>query len=249
MPRGTSVLPQGGTRCYKLPQSTTRHYEVPWDNTRYRKVPRYATRCYQVPRGREETPNLPGITLSRVLGHRARCTCSQAGKPFKVSNDRWRLTRAILLHVSEMWDHTLMQTIVYLVSGPFSLGFRGFGTENATLLTFDRTKPRGTSRYLLPWDKRAPLFVFNDRSRLTSHMFVLLFSQFLSHPVIYDLLSLRWYRSFTSVRKEPWTNLSRWGYFFLNLLPVLDVFLFPVVFACFFTVHLIKRLRRKTRGW
>lgn len=72
--------------------------------------------------------------------------------------------------------------------------------------------------------------------------------KFLSHPVIYNLLNSRWYRSFASVRREPWTSPSRWGYFFLNLLPVLDVFLFPVVFACFFTVHLIKRLRRKTRG-
>lgn len=108
---------------------------------------------------------------------------------------------------------------------------------------------RGTTWHLLPRDKRALPFAFNDRSRLTSHMSVLSFSQFLSHPLVYNWLNSRWYRSFASVRKEPWTSPNRWGYFFLNLWPVLDVFLFPVVFACFFIVHLIKRLWRKTRGW
>ncbi|KAL9984405.1 hypothetical protein ACROYT_G006693 [Oculina patagonica] len=71
--------------------------------------------------------------------------------------------------------------------------------------------------------------------------------KFLSHPVVYNLLNSRWYRSFTSVRKEPWTSPSRWGYFFLNLWPVLDIFLFPFLFACFFVFHLIKQLWRKTR--
>ena len=183
----------------------------------------------------------------------------------KVSNDRWRLTRTILLHVSgQMWGHKVVQTVVCLLSGPSPSGCkvcwdrkqlsahlwlqgtrRYQGTSQSATHEISGV---GTTRYLLPWDKRALLFVSNDRSRVTGHMFVLSFSQFLSHPVVYNLLNSRWYRSFASVRKEPWTNPSRWGYFFLNLWPVLDVFLFPVVFACFFIVHFIKRLWRKTRG-
>ena len=175
----------------------------------------------------------------------------------------------LLARFYSMWVSRCEVTRSFRLLSVFSLGplpqaVRSVGTENSYLLTFDYKEPGGTkgrhkvprvgtTRYLLPWDKRALPFVFNDRSRLTGHMFVLLLLfcrfQFLSHPVVYNLLNSRWYRSFASVRKEPWTSPSRWGYFFLNLWPVLDVFLFPVVFACFFIVHFIKRLWRKTRGW
>ncbi|XP_066027980.1 uncharacterized protein [Pocillopora verrucosa] len=71
--------------------------------------------------------------------------------------------------------------------------------------------------------------------------------KFIFHPVVYNLLNSRWYRSFFHVRKESWRTPKRWGYFFLNLWTVFDIFFFPFLFAIFFVVHLVKRVLRRKR--
>ncbi|CAH3162466.1 unnamed protein product, partial [Pocillopora meandrina] len=71
--------------------------------------------------------------------------------------------------------------------------------------------------------------------------------KFICHPVVYNLLNSRWYRSFFHVRKESWWTPKRWGYFFLNLWTVFDIVFFPFLFAIFFVVHLVKRALRRKR--
>ncbi|CAH3162463.1 unnamed protein product [Pocillopora meandrina] len=71
--------------------------------------------------------------------------------------------------------------------------------------------------------------------------------KFIFHPVVYNLLNSRWYRSFFHVRKESWRTPKRWGYFFLNLWTVFDIFFFPFLFAIFFVVHLVKRALSRKR--
>ncbi|XP_022789480.1 uncharacterized protein LOC111329136 [Stylophora pistillata] len=72
--------------------------------------------------------------------------------------------------------------------------------------------------------------------------------KFISHPVVYDLLNYRWYRSFYSERKKSWQEPRRWGYLFLNLWTVFDIIFFPFLFAVFFVVHFLKKVSRKRRG-
>ena len=79
-------------------------------------------------------------------------------------------------------------------------------------------------------------------------MYQRIFSQFICHPVVYNLLNSRWYRSFFQVRKESWRTPKRWGYFFLNLWTVFDIAFFPFLFAIFFVVHLVKQALRRKRG-
>ena len=127
----------------------------------------------------------------------------------------------------QICDHAAVKTTV---SGPSHLDCKGcWDRENAILLTLDHKVPRGTMwRHKVPQHitKYHELLVFHEINENSSLFwfqcfiltcFVLSFSQFLSHPVVYNLLNSRWYRSFASVRKEPWTSPSRWGYFFLNL--------------------------------
>lgn len=76
----------------------------------------------------------------------------------------------------------------------------------------------------------------------------LLFCQFVSHPVVFNLMTSKYYRSFTSERKKPWTSLKRWGYLFLNVWTVLDMFFFPLFFALFSVVHFVNKKLRKTTG-
>ncbi|XP_066021565.1 uncharacterized protein [Pocillopora verrucosa] len=71
--------------------------------------------------------------------------------------------------------------------------------------------------------------------------------KFICHPVVYNLLNSRWYRSFFQVRKESWRTPKRWGYFFLNLWTVFDIVFFPFLFAIFFVVHLVKQALRRKR--
>lgn len=70
--------------------------------------------------------------------------------------------------------------------------------------------------------------------------------KFVSHPVVFNLMTSKYYRSFTSERKKPWTSLKRWGYLFLNVWTVLDMFCFPLFFALFSVVHFVNKKLRKT---
>lgn len=70
--------------------------------------------------------------------------------------------------------------------------------------------------------------------------------KFVSHPVVFNLMTSKYYRSFTSERKKPWTSLKRWGYLFLNVWTVLDMFFFPLFFALFSVVHFVNKKLRKT---
>ena len=74
------------------------------------------------------------------------------------------------------------------------------------------------------------------------------FFQFVSHPVVYNLLNSRWYRSFNAVRKQPWTSLRRWGYMLLSFWTVIDIVVFPFLFAFFYILHFIYLWLRKLRG-
>ncbi|XP_022789486.1 uncharacterized protein LOC111329139 isoform X2 [Stylophora pistillata] len=71
--------------------------------------------------------------------------------------------------------------------------------------------------------------------------------KFISHPVVYNLVKSRWYRTFFSARRESWLKPRRWGYFLLNLWTVFDIVFFPFLFAIFFVMHLIKHVLRKRR--
>lgn len=74
-------------------------------------------------------------------------------------------------------------------------------------------------------------------------LFVYFLLKFLSHPVVYNLLEKVWRGRFAGLRSK-----YRWKWTLLKLYSLLDIILFPFVFAFLFVIHSINAWRRKSKG-
>ena len=69
------------------------------------------------------------------------------------------------------------------------------------------------------------------------------FIKFLSHPVVYNLLEKVWRGRFAGLRLR-----SKWKWRLLKLYSLLDIVLFPFMFAILFFTHSINTWRRRSKG-
>ena len=74
------------------------------------------------------------------------------------------------------------------------------------------------------------------------HQAILFLFQFLSHPVVYNLLEKRWRGRFAALK----SNHLKWA--LIRLWCLVDLFIFPFLFVILFIVHSFKNWRRKYKG-
>ncbi|XP_078372504.1 uncharacterized protein LOC144656151 isoform X2 [Oculina patagonica] len=70
--------------------------------------------------------------------------------------------------------------------------------------------------------------------------------KFFAHPVMYNLMNNKWWGTFGRMKRSSWLDL-RWKWFLLNLWCLLDIVLFPVLFAVFYIKHRVNKRRRLNR--
>ena len=58
----------------------------------------------------------------------------------------------------------------------------------------------------------------------------------------------KWLGRFGRIRMSSWLSAQRWLWLFLNIWCLFDLFMFPLLFALFYTKHLTNKNRLKNRG-
>ena len=70
----------------------------------------------------------------------------------------------------------------------------------------------------------------------------------LSHQVIFNLLQLRWYGTFITLRQGKWIHVDYWKWIFSNMWSVIDIILFPLIFTILYIIRVISGAWRKRKG-
>lgn len=58
----------------------------------------------------------------------------------------------------------------------------------------------------------------------------------------------KWLGRFGRIKMSSWLSAQRWLWLFLNMWCLFDLFMFPLLFALFYTKHLTNKNRLKNRG-
>ena len=64
-----------------------------------------------------------------------------------------------------------------------------------------------------------------------------LLSQFFAHPVIFNLMNDKWLGKFGSMKRCSWLSLQGWLWILLHIWCLLDLVMFPFLFALFYIKH------------
>lgn len=72
--------------------------------------------------------------------------------------------------------------------------------------------------------------------------------QTLTHPVLYRLMSNKWFGEFRTLARSPLLSLQYLKWCLQNIWCVFDVLFFPVLLVLFYIIHICRDKARKKRG-
>ena len=72
--------------------------------------------------------------------------------------------------------------------------------------------------------------------------------QTLTHPVLYRLMSNKWFGEFRTLERSSFLSLQYLKWCLLNIWCVFDVLFFPVLLVLFYIIHICRDKARKKRG-
>jgi len=75
-----------------------------------------------------------------------------------------------------------------------------------------------------------------------------LISQFLAHPVIFNLMNDKWLGKFGRMKRCSWLSLQHWLWIFLHIWCLFDLVMFPFLFAVFYIKHRRNKNKLKEKG-
>ena len=114
-------------------------------------------------------------------------------------------------------------------------------------LCYKRTNGKWIINYILLYlPDRSPFATIWKQHE--NWQFVFFPLQTLTHPVLYRLMSNKWFGEFRTLARSPLLSLQYLKWFLLNIWCVFDVLFFPVLLVLFYIIHICRDKARKKKG-